>query len=488
MLNNVPFTPSQVSAIVHRHLREKVPVTDICDTHGISPGDFYLWKRQVIEETVSQCLVEDGIITERQLRRATEYQQEDGHGVLSALIELELINSQVFMTYVAKQPGIASVDILNYDMDPAVVRLIPRDLAVERKVVPMDRLGRRLTLAMAFPMDDSTIHDVAQLTGLTTKPILADADDILWIVNRIMPEDKADSNLTRGIPELMKPDTSGLRPLKASEVEGMIAHMDSLPLAPGTIHMLRHALAHGTMEPAYLTQIASTDPLMTARILSLANSKRPELSGQVYSVRQAVNLLGPQNVSLFAAAAESVRIFENWRRFDLHRYWTDALCCATAATLIAETCAIQEVEVLHTAGLLHDIGRVALCELLPEHYEKIGLRATGLDLLDLEREMVGLTHTQAGYALAKQWQLPNDIAECIRYHHFTEKTSCTNRFVAVIAIANVFADLGADHDDISHEVLNLCAAPMNLLGIGKHDLRDTFNRYVDRMPNIGLNL
>ena len=77
-------------------------------------------------------------------------------------------------------------------------------------------------------------------------------------------------------------------------------------------------------------------------------------------------------------------------------------------------------ELAFTAGLLHDIGKSLISDYLQGSVtDAIEMITTeeGLDYLDAEEKLVGFDHTRAGYELAKAWQLPDELAEVIRYHH-----------------------------------------------------------------------
>ena len=89
------------------------------------------------------------------------------------------------------------------------------------------------------------------------------------------------------------------------------------------------------------------------------------------------------------------------------------------------------------AGLLHDIGRAALLQVVPERYARIDPGLTGVDLLSAEEEQLGLTHAEAGYELATHWALPEQITAAIRFHHHPDRAPEMKEIVAIVSLADI---------------------------------------------------
>lgn len=389
------------------------------------------------------------------------------------------------MSFMAKQGGIPSLNLRNYDIDTTVARLVSKRFATERRAIPIDRLGRLLTLAMACPLDDDTVRDVSTLTGLKTRPVLADADDIQWGIERFLHE--AGEPEIPGVEEDIPRSTGAspdLCPVAEAQIKQMIQQIEALPLTPGSLYLLRQATAEGPVSEEALTRLVAMDPLMTARLLALANAEAHHHSGKVDSARQAIRMLGAPKASMLVSATDTAGLFSHWERFDLYAYWTDAVCCAKAASIIAEKCNMAQPDRFYTAGLLHDIGRVALCEILPTHYQQIGMHATGMELLVREKDIVGLPHTLAGYELAIAWRFPDEFAQGIMAHHFPERAHASSNLVAVVCIANVMADRARSQTPLDDSDIHICQTAMNMISLTEPSLRSIYDDVVARMPDL----
>ncbi len=183
------------------------------------------------------------------------------------------------------------------------------------------------------------------------------------------------------------------------------------------------------------------DPIITAKVLRVANSPFYGTDRNISSVSQAVVLMGfaeVQNIAL------SVSIFGRFlapaRMFDRRQFWEH--CFATAVT--AE--ALQRRVNAHTndgfvAGLLHDIGRVVLDQHFPDEFEEVVELAERqqISLLDAERKVLGVTHGDIGYWVTEKWNLPTMLTDSVLFHH--TPFSCRESYVltSIIHVADIIS-------------------------------------------------
>lgn len=130
------------------------------------------------KKLIGQLLVEAGHISPGDLTRALERQKESGGKLVEVLIDMGSIDRESFQQIMAKQPGIASIDLENYSIPPELASLVPREMAIQHEIYPIDKLGKLLTLGMACPLDTKTIEELTERTGLRVKPILCSHKDI----------------------------------------------------------------------------------------------------------------------------------------------------------------------------------------------------------------------------------------------------------------------------------------------------------------------
>lgn len=460
-----------------------MPLAVLSDEFGVSPAVLYKWKRRMAETAVNQRLLESELVTRDQLRRALIYQRINEVSCVDALIQLGFLTPEAFVRFMAGQPGVPSLELRQYDINKATATLIPRDFALERLALPIDRLGKLLTVAMACPLDEDTVRDISRMTGLKAKPVLAVREDIEWAIARFLPDDQAPAVAPEAFAPGQVPEAPhGSHPVPEAQIRRIIKHITTLPLVPGSVHLLNQLVNSGDVSQDKLLRLVQVEPLMTARLLALANSEAQ--NGTVCSPGEAIELLGVPKAIMLLSAVDGRYAFSHWEHFEFQEYWTDAVYCAKASELIAKHLGMNRLDDFYTAGLLHDIGRVVLCEALPLNYVGIERNLTGAKLLVQETELVGMPHSTAGYELARNWRLPEEFAESIRSHHFPEQARNFSEFAAVVSIANVMADHVRISNEMHESDLCNCWDAMRLLRLQPEAYLEIFKDFVKTIPDI----
>jgi HD-like signal output (HDOD) protein len=408
---------------------------------------------------IGDLLIDEDLISQEQLEEALKRQSETGGKIVENLIELGSITVDQFISFLSNQPGVASLDLSNYHISPDVVALVDKELAVKNEVFPIDKMGKLLTLGMACPLDAATIKEIEQITGLRVKPILCSTGQITNAINRYYGGDADDSDDHKYQLEDSSPEKSPEKPpeaalaneepviespkviaekvdtgLRLANISRLISELKDLPVLPDTVVQVKNAMEDLSIAPAEVARLIIQDPAVAAKVLSVANSASYGFPSRVDTVELAVALLGLRETYSIVLSAAVMNLFETNQRFNYKNYWEEAMNCAGAARIIAEACGKGKDKGIFTAGLLHDIGRIALLETVADMYVKVDPALADEELITAEQEFVGLTHTEAGFELASNWNLPESIAEVIRFHHqpdFSEKNAQNSAIVSL---------------------------------------------------------
>lgn len=174
---------------------------------------------------------------------------------------------------------------------------------------------------------------------------------------------------------------------------------------------------------SYLEELVNAiaiDPGITARLLRVVNSAFLNLSVRVDDVRRAVNILGMQAVHDLVLATTVTRTFSgiDSRIMDMRAFWVQSVYRAVYARLVAGHCNVLDRERLFVEGLLSGIGHLVMYQQLPEQTEAALKRSTesGEDLSRVERDILGFHYAEVGGELMRAWQMPERLAESVRYH------------------------------------------------------------------------
>ncbi|HUU35659.1 MAG TPA: HDOD domain-containing protein [Vicinamibacterales bacterium] len=171
-----------------------------------------------------------------------------------------------------------------------------------------------------------------------------------------------------------------------------------------------------------LNEVAATisiDATIAAEVLRAANTANYGVRGEVTSVHHATTLLGIGRIRALAATHGLRRYLGQALRLPaVVRCWRHNLACAAAAEQIALRLGGNAADA-YVAGLLHDIGRLALIVAHPTQYPAFldTADARGLELLALERELLGIDHCEAGLWFTQQLLLPQVFQDIAMHHH-----------------------------------------------------------------------
>lgn len=196
--------------------------------------------------------------------------------------------------------------------------------------------------------------------------------------------------------------------------------------------------------------LASHDTAITANTLRVVNSAYFGLKRKIDSVHEAVILLGIDTiVQLAFMQAASVNLKREMLGYDLMEgdLWKHSAASAILAKHIAENVGSNEINLIFTAALLKDMGKVILNQYVTAAIKDIDnlVYKLGYDYLEAEKEVIGLDHAELGGLIAEHWHFTPQMIRIICDHHLTDGR-------------------GSEHDDTC--IVHLADAVCSMMGIG----------------------
>lgn len=194
-----------------------------------------------------------------------------------------------------------------------------------------------------------------------------------------------------------------------------------------------------------IVKVVSQDPSFTVRLLRVANSPFYGFSSAIETVARAVTLIGTSQVRNIALSTSVASAFEGLPNelVSMDNFWHHSLYCALVSRILARRVGRMDPEAMFTAGMLHDIGELVIFSRLPEKarqaLEMVLDSGDEIPVYEAEREVIGLDHAQVGGELARQWNLPPLLQDCIEFHHNIAGARHCPRETAIVHIANVIA-------------------------------------------------
>ncbi len=188
-----------------------------------------------------------------------------------------------------------------------------------------------------------------------------------------------------------------------------------------------------------LERVISRDQALAARVLKIANSAAYGAITRIETIRQAVTTLGMKTLNaLTIASATGPMMTASKSSFKDKILWEHSLAVGLVAKIVSSKTRKGDPDVAFIAGLLHDIGKIALDKSLPEQYEPIVMRVfnENVTFMEAEREALGFDHCEVGSLVAGKWNLPDAVRDVIRFHHDPASAIVDRNLTAVIGFAN----------------------------------------------------
>jgi type IV pilus assembly protein PilB len=132
-----------------------------------------------MSQRLGDLLVKEKIITPEQLEQANKAQKEQSCRLGSALVKLGFLTDEDVTNFLSRQYGVPAINLSYFEIDPAVVKLIPFETAKRYQILPLSRVGASLTIAMVDPTNVFAMDDIKFMTGFNIEPVVASESSIL---------------------------------------------------------------------------------------------------------------------------------------------------------------------------------------------------------------------------------------------------------------------------------------------------------------------
>ncbi len=263
-----------------------------------------------------------------------------------------------------------------------------------------------------------------------------------------------------------------------------------LPAMPMIALDVIRSLQDSDLDVDGLARRISQDQAIAARVLRVANSPFYGLQKQVGSIHDAIVVLGLSTVRSLVLAASMITCLPGGGAgsFSRDAFWRHGLGTAVAAEALARVLQ-RPPELMFIAGLLHDIGRLAMVSLYPDTFAALREQALREDrpLGLLEAGCFGFDHAEAGARLAALWNFPPSIVDAIGRHHTPGDTS-PGSLAGIIHYADAIARALELDGEVDGQVPHLDQATIDGLGVSWEQLNSVLAETQSRFESCRLML
>lgn len=464
------------------------------DTQKIRRSDLKLSSARGLQRSaLLGIFVDGGLISPQQGKEVSAVAKESRKKTFQAIIDLGFATREQLHAFLARESGAASISLSHFSIEQTVAALIPKDMVDTHMVLPIDKLGKSLTVAMVCPMDTKAVQKLEEFTSLRIRPMLCTWDDFEAACAKLYPESKttrpelrlikpAESDtpqehapvpfkVTKAtVPEDTADEEEAELPDTAFALSDKLRQLKSLEIPARVMNRIDSVPGGDKDGLKKISQIIANSPPMTARIISTANSTAYGMSGKVDNVPVAVALLGAETIALVATGTpkQSLQGERDW--YQLTRYTRHVAKISAALAAFTEK-ALPNVA--YCAGLLHSIGSFALGAAAPDLYSKIDAALTGSAREEAEKTTLGMGHTEAGWNLAQAWNLPEIITSSLTHYLAPENSPDFQDLAYIVHLATA---LGSADGALDITRLDHLGRPLDYLKTNGQDVAQALSK------------
>ena len=236
-----------------------------------------------------------------------------------------------------------------------------------------------------------------------------------------------------------------VRPCDHATILEKVKNCPRLPSLRSIETALRELLHADNRFTTQISEVIRRDPSLTARLLRLVNSVYYGLTTPVNSIEEAVFYLGVRQIRQLAVVTPVIEDFQKLAgstAFQWREFWQHCIATAILTRELTSSMMRLEDESDYVAGLVHDVGRIVMASAFPRHFNAIFQEEDGEEdagILERERRILGVDHTELGAIYLSQHQLPGVLAEVARHHHSPERAEKSRDLAAAVHIADLLA-------------------------------------------------
>ena len=220
------------------------------------------------------------------------------------------------------------------------------------------------------------------------------------------------------------------------ELNALLGQPVALPSLPRTVALLMNELAQREPSLRRLNLLFGSDPVLSARLLELANAPAHQLTRQVAGISEALVLLGSAPLQTLVSSATLGTAARAVPGINLQQFWRYSLHTAKLARSLAGV-VFQNPTAAYTAGLLHGLGELLIHLGNPQKAQSMNTLVLPLDMRrgKIEQRILGYSYSHVSAALAQRWLLPKVVVDALQYQAAPFENTAYEPLAGVIHLA-----------------------------------------------------
>ena len=256
-----------------------------------------------------------------------------------------------------------------------------------------------------------------------------------------------------------------------TNIDDIINGIDTLNPIPPVATQIMALAGDENSSTSDIADLIIHDPSITASLLKICNSAFFGLPCKVESVRDAIALLGLDQIVeliLLNGTAENFKDEPDGYGLGEGELWHHAVLSAHVAKILAENHGLADKKhLIFTAGLLKDIGKIIMGRFVAFSYEKINIlvHSKGYSFNEAEKKIIGMNHEELGAQIGKKWRFSDKLINIIRNHHMTDESCRNDPETALVYLADIVCMMigfGTSLDGLAYRFYGEVLDRMNL--------------------------
>ena len=230
----------------------------------------------------------------------------------------------------------------------------------------------------------------------------------------------------------------------SQRVETIIQSISSLRPMPANVSRILNEVEKRDISIDGLVGLIGLDQALTALVLQMSNSVSLGYSRTCTTLNEAIMLIGLgrlKTILLTSSATGMMKRSLSGYRQGAGELWHHSLVVGVASEWLAQALRYPNPEEAYVSGLLHDIGKLLLDQVVLNDYNTIvdSVQKYKIPLWQVEEKLIGIDHAKVGGLIAEHWNFPIVLVDAIRCHHAPSFARTNQQLPAIVNLANSFA-------------------------------------------------
>ena len=275
-----------------------------------------------------------------------------------------------------------------------------------------------------------------------------------------------------------------------TNIEDIISGIDTLKPIPPVAAQIMTLAEDENSSMSDIAELIIHDPSITASLLKICNSAYFGLSRQVESVRDAITLLGLDQIVelvLLNGAAENFKDEPDGYGLGEGELWHHAVVSAHVAKALAKNHSPADKQhLIFTAALLKDIGKIIMGRFVAFSYEKINIlvHSKGYSFDEAEKEVIGMNHEELGALVGKKWRFGDRLIYIIGNHHMRHEACRDDVEIALVYLADIVCMMMGFGTGVDGLAYRFYSEVLERMGLTEQDLQEVVINTAEKRTEI----